>query len=357
MRAPRALGVAAREAKQRMPGLRVVAVLVGLAEGLLGLGEVAEPQARLAELVEGRAGDPRTPGPQFLPGLARQFLGLVEAAPEAHDLGVVHAAHPGERGHGVRVAELGGAVRPLRSAVEIGHLAARTDRVAVDDERRIRVELAPERGRARLVEQHLALGDLALLEERRALALDAADLEAPVREALADLLGRLSLAKRFVVVVLAECDERPLQRPVAVLGSLFGLVEMPLGPRKPAARHRGLELGAVVVGEDRGDIGGAGQIAGFDIALVRALGRVHVLGEEAAPEGRLGEELEVLRRELVRGVGLLQKGVGGVPVAPTNRVAACFKGGFEDLAHARRLSQDATNFRRPQRDCPRIEPA
>ena len=62
------------------------------------------------------------------------------------------------------------------------------------------------------------------------------------------------LAKRFVVVVLAECDERPLQRPVAVLGSLLGLVEMPLGPGKPAARHRGLELGAVVVGEERGDV-------------------------------------------------------------------------------------------------------
>ena len=264
---------------------------------------------------------------------------------------------PGEGGHGVRVAELGGAVGPLRGAVEIGHLAARADRVAVDDERRIRVELAPERGRARLVEQHLALGDLALLEERRALALDAADLEAPVREALADLLGRLSLAKRLVVVVLAECDERPLQRPVAVLGSLLGLVEMSLGPGKPAARHRGLELGAVVVGEDRGDVRGAGQVAGLDVALVRALGRVHVLAEESAPEGRLGQELEILRRELARGVRLLQKGVRGVPVAPTNRVAACFEGGFEDLAHARRPLANATNFRRPQRDCPRIEPA
>jgi hypothetical protein len=70
-RAPRALGVAAREAKQRMPGLRVVAVLVGLSEGLLGLGEVAEAESRLPELVEGRAGDPRASGSQFLPGLAR----------------------------------------------------------------------------------------------------------------------------------------------------------------------------------------------------------------------------------------------------------------------------------------------
>src|SRR6185312_7383038 len=115
-------------------------------------------------------------------------------------------------------AELGGAVCPLCGAVEVGHLAARADRVAVDDECRIRVELAPKRRSARLV------------EERRALALDAADLEASVREALADLLGRLSLTKRLIVVVLAECDERPLQRPVAVLGNLLDLVEMPLGP-------------------------------------------------------------------------------------------------------------------------------
>src|SRR4051795_11853702 len=91
---------ASREAKERMSGLRVVAVLVGLAEGLLGLGEVAEAEPRLPELVEGRARDPRAPGPQFFPGLAGQFLGLVEAAPEAHDLRVVHAAHPGEGRHG-----------------------------------------------------------------------------------------------------------------------------------------------------------------------------------------------------------------------------------------------------------------
>ena len=156
-RGPRALRVAAREAEERVPGLGRVAVLVRLPEGLLGLREVAEPQARLAELVEGRAGDARAPGPQLLARLARQLLGLVEAALEAHDLRVVHAAHAREGGHGVRVAELRGAVRPLRGAVEVGDLAARADRVAVDDERRIRVELAAERSRARLVEQQLAL--------------------------------------------------------------------------------------------------------------------------------------------------------------------------------------------------------
>src|SRR6185503_15651918 len=116
------------------------------------------------------------------PPPASELLGLVEAAPEAHDLCVVDAAHAGERGHGVRVAELGGAIRPLRGAVEIGHLAARADRVAVDDEGRIRVELAPEGRRARLVEQQLALADFAFLEQRSALALDAADFKAPVRE-------------------------------------------------------------------------------------------------------------------------------------------------------------------------------
>ena len=66
--------------------------------------------------------------------------------------------------------------------------------------------------------------------------------------------------------------------------------------------------------------------------------------EEAAPEGRLGEELEILRREIARGVRLLEEGVRGVPVAPTNRVATCFEGGFEDLAHALASFPNATNF-------------
>ena len=235
-RCPRALRVAAREAEERVPGLGRVAVLVRLPEGLLGLREVAEPQARLAELVEGGAGDARTPGPQLLARQAGQLLGLVEAALEAHDLGVVHAAHARERGNRVRVAELRGAVGPLRGAVEVGDLAMGTDRVAVDDERRVRVELAAERSGARLVEEELSLRDLALLEQRRALTLDAADLQAAVGEALADFLGGFPLPERFVEIVLSQRDQGTLQGVVAVLGRLLCLVEMPLCPGKPAAR-------------------------------------------------------------------------------------------------------------------------
>ena len=58
--------------------------------------------------------------------------------------------------------------------------------------------------------------------------------------------------------------------------------------------------------------------------------------EEAAPERRLGEELEILRREIARGVGLLEERVGDVPVAPTNCVATCFEGGFETWLMSRR---------------------
>src|SRR6185503_20600592 len=104
-----------------------------------------------------------------------------------------HAAHPREGGHGVGVAELGGAVGPLRGRVEVGHLTAGADCVAVDDERRVRVEFPAERCGTRLVEQELALRNLALLEEGSALALDAADLQSAVGEALADRLRGLPL--------------------------------------------------------------------------------------------------------------------------------------------------------------------
>src|SRR5215213_2706425 len=148
-----------------MSGLGIVTMLVGFAEGLLGLREVAEAKSGLPELVEGRPGDSRAPGAQLLAGAAGELLGLVEPALEAHDLGVVHPAHSREGGHGVRVAELGSSVGPLRRRVEVGHLPAGADRVAIDDEGRIGVELASESSCARLVEEKLALGDLALFEE------------------------------------------------------------------------------------------------------------------------------------------------------------------------------------------------
>ena len=75
------------------------------------------------------------------------------------------------------------AVGPLAGALEVGDVAARADRVAVDGERRVGVELARQRGRARLVEQELALGHLALLDQDVPLALEPTDLEVPVAEA------------------------------------------------------------------------------------------------------------------------------------------------------------------------------
>src|SRR5881396_3133105 len=109
---------------------------------------------------------------------------------------------------------------------------------------------------------------------------------------------------------------------------------MPLGASEPAARDGVLKLCPVVVGQERGHVGGAGEVPGVGVALVRALARLHVAREPAAPERGLGEELEVLRRELGGRVGLLQKRIGGLPVAAPYSVAACFEGGFDDLAHA-----------------------
>ena len=61
--APLAFPCASRRSDE--PGLGRAPELVGLAEGLLGLGELAEAQPDLAELVEGGAGDARAPAPQL----------------------------------------------------------------------------------------------------------------------------------------------------------------------------------------------------------------------------------------------------------------------------------------------------
>ena len=122
---------------------------------------------------------------------------LGQPALELHHLGVVDPAETREGGHCVRVAEVARTVGPLAGALVVGDVPAGADRVAVDGEGGEGVELARQRGRARLIEEELALGNLALLDEDVSLPLQAADLEVAVAEAAAELLGLLRRAPRI----------------------------------------------------------------------------------------------------------------------------------------------------------------
>src|SRR5215207_5664652 len=190
--------------KERSARLRILPVFVGLPERLLRLGELSKPEADLADLVEGSRRDPWVPTAELLAGAIGFVTRSLEVALELHHLDAVYPAHAGECGQRVRVAKLGRALGPLAGAVEVGDVAAGSDRVAVDDKGRVRIELAAERGDACLVEKRAALDELAFLDERVALTLDSADLQAAVTNATADLLSLLAGGERAVEIVLPK---------------------------------------------------------------------------------------------------------------------------------------------------------
>ena len=279
-RSERALDVPLNEAKEREARLGRPPELVRLAERLLGLGQLAESEPDLAELVEGRAGDAGVPEAKVLAGasasscasLSRPLNFITSAWFTRHIPGKAEAVFASQKSHG--------AVGPLARALEVGDVAARADRVAVHRERRERIELAGEGGRARLVEQKLALGDLALRDQGVPLTLQAADLEVAIAEAPPQLLGLPRESERLAEVAGVELVEALLQGPVAVLGPFLLEVEQTLGAAHPAVRQRRLQVVPLIVRDPRGDEGSPQRVARLEVAAVRTLEvrpyRVHV---------------------------------------------------------------------------------
>ena len=163
--------------------------------------EVSEAQPHLADLGVARRRDPRRPAREQLCRLGRSPLRVLELALVAHHLGAVDPADARERSDRVLVAEELGPLGPLRRLVERGHVAARPDRVAVDDDGVVRPERAAVRGCVHLVEQQPALVDLPEMDQRHGSPLPAAQLERQVAVLAADPLRRLAQVSRGRVVV------------------------------------------------------------------------------------------------------------------------------------------------------------
>jgi hypothetical protein len=285
--------ISPREEEERAAGLRIPPILVGLPESLLRLRELTETKADLADLVERRRGDPRVPGTKLLARAACFDIGPLEIALEPHHLGPVHPAHAGKGRHRVRLAELACSVRPLAGAVEVGDVAARADRVAVDDQGRVRIELAAQGGDARLVEQRAALGELSLLDERIALPLDGADLEAAVAEPAPDVFRLLRLREGALDVVMVERLQPELEREVSVgCGLRLGL-EQALRSLEPTVGDGALQLDVVVVRELRRDVRRPRSVPRPGVCSVRALLERQVLVDALRPHSRFGQKLEV----------------------------------------------------------------
>ncbi len=317
-----ALGAALGETEQREPGLGRRAVLVRLAEARLCRVEVAEPQTDVAELVERRAGDGWRPLAKLVAGAARLVLGLAELALELEDLCVVHAAHAGVAREASLGAEVVREVGPFPRPVVVRRVAAHADRVAVDGHRRELVELAADRGRACLVEEGSSLGDVAEHDERHPAPLKRAHLETPVAEPAADVLGPTRQLERPLGVVGDEREHALLEGEVAVHARLGLVRDEPLGPAEPSVRDGGLVLrGRVVVDEENRRRRRADRVVLLDVRGVGALEGRDRLDRAAGPEGRVGEEEQILAAEWILTVGLGEKLVGRLPVAPGRRVA------------------------------------
>ena len=103
--------------------------------------------------------------------------------------------------------------------------------------------------------------------------------------------------------------EAALEREIAVCEPLGLVLEQALGPREPAAADRLLQPdAAVLVRELHGDDRGARVVPGRDVARVRALEDRDDLGDLVGEVRAPGEQLEILRRELVARGGRREAG-------------------------------------------------
>ena len=210
------------------------------------------------------------------------------------------AAGAGEAVDVDRVRPAAGGVRPLPGpAVVADHLAA-GDRHAVDHAGRERVELPGQGGDRGLVEQLQARVELTLVEQRLALRDERDRLHVRVAEALAELERELRVCVRLL--------ELPVQHPRAqaarqlepsVDERLRLTLERPLALRQPAAGDRERSLAQVLDREPKRDLGAPELVVGGRVGAVCALARRERFVEAAAPEGSVGEPLEVAGVELV----------------------------------------------------------
>ena len=183
-----------RETQEGKARLWVVAQLVRARVRLVGGGEVAEAAANLADLVVAQRRDVALEVVQLVTGRRRHLFRGLEITAESHELCAMDTTGAREAGHVQPVAPAVRRLGPLGGPAEVTDVLARADRHAVDERRRVRLELAADcRGRA-LVEELEPLLDLAALHERAPLGGKREHLRVPVAEAPGELVGVLEVS-------------------------------------------------------------------------------------------------------------------------------------------------------------------
>ena len=176
--------------EQCEPGLRLVAPVVGLPEGLLGQRELAPQPVQLAALVDrqpqgwlGRLGQPLAGAPGLGQRVGPQPV-------RGHDLRAVHQALPAE-GHqiGLGLAPVAQRAGPLPGPAQVIELVAGADHRAIGHAGDQRRHLSGGHRGHRLVQQHQPLGRATHGYQRLPLAHPAQGHQVAVTVAITDRRG------------------------------------------------------------------------------------------------------------------------------------------------------------------------
>jgi hypothetical protein len=262
---------------------------------LVGSGEVAEPAANLADLVVAHGRDVALEVVQLVAGRHRDHLRRLEVTAEPHDLGAVDAAGAREAGHVQPVAPAVRRLGPFGGPAEVTDVLARADRHAVDERRRVRLELAADcRGRA-LVEELEPLLDLTALHERAPLAGEREHLRVPVAEAPCELVRVFEVFDRRGVISLGEHRmARSCQCDASMFCGFLPVLEQALGGGEPALRDGERSSVRLVPRQYERDARGVEIFPLARVGNVGPLAQTDRLTELAAPPGGLAVPFEVL---------------------------------------------------------------
>jgi len=305
-----------RNPEEGQTGLWFAAMTTGVRERRFGVVELAAKAVQFGEMVERRAGGRRgSPAREDVAG-ARDFgHRVVPLAAQLLDLGMSHetvAAIRDDLRLGVApAAERGG---PLARPRDVERFVAGVEGDAVDDAHVLRGEVVAGDGDHHLVEELVALGDLAAANERTPFA------QARERDELAraippaDRYGvcevHVGLVKAFLHGMADSREEQQEAVDDALLAAR--ILERPRSAAEPAIGVGGLAPHQAKP-EPARRARGSHEVTDTCVRLVRATERGFSLLVEPDQERGAGEQLQLGRVELPRFVGGRKLGVSAAP--------------------------------------------
>ncbi len=235
---------------------------------------------------------------------------------------------PPAAGQGCSFAPVLEASFPFTRATHLLEVAARADRPAIHASRGCRPQGSGCGGRCRLVDQRPAVVHVAGGDAHGSLVVKRQGLEVPVAKAPCDLECSAQLLLRLAELASHIRGHATQSRKLSVLDALGLILQQMLRPPHPASRDRTGREEVVAAGEPQCDARGTRAVVTAQVAVERALGCVDAPVGRPRPGRRLGDQLQIARRELRR-LHAAQKVVGLAPRPPFSRFAAA----FDDVAH------------------------